>query len=157
MMFVAQSAGGGEESFEMAMMVGFRSCPECNRRINLPPPHSLCVSDAKNKTSQLSKTFGFFFHIEAELFHCRPIVDGEQHRVALGSVLVVMPFPRRHGKDIALLILQALIFDHHGARAFESEVKGCAVVAVRQRFLPFAEQLRLPRNGWQSRSAVDRA
>src|ERR1041384_1698756 len=85
-----------------------------------------------------SKSLPLFFHVEAQLFHRGPIVDGEQDGIVPGGVLMVMPLPRRHSEDIALLICQALVFHDHSACAFEGEVETRAGVAVRQRFLACA-------------------
>src|SRR5882724_6802779 len=68
-----------------------------------------------------------FFHIEAQLLHGRPIVDGEKNGVIVTSVFVVVPLPCRHGENVPFVILQPLVFDDHGALTFKRKVETSAV------------------------------
>src|SRR4029453_17158681 len=70
-----------------------------------------------------------FFHIEAQLLHGRPIVDGEKNGVIVTSVFVVVPLPCRHGENVPFVTLQPLVFDDHGALTFKRKVEGSAVMA----------------------------
>ena len=93
------------------------------------------LDEAGQLSGGRSKSFGFFLHVETELFHGGPVVDGKENRVVVVGVFVMMPGPRGHGEDIALVILQALAFDNHRAFTLEGEIEGRAVVPVRQGFL----------------------
>src|SRR2546427_2437880 len=72
-----------------------------------------------------------FFHVEAELFHGRPIVDGEKNGIAVICILVVVPLPCRNSEDVSPMISQTLAFDDDYAFAFECEIEGGAVVPMR--------------------------
>src|SRR4030095_9522164 len=106
------------------------------------PQEGRCQRSGKEKNSRrflvgavsnppLSKILARFFHIEAQLLHGRPIVDGEKNGVIVTSVFVVVPLPRRHGENVPFVILQPLVFDDHGALTFKRKVEGSAVMPVR--------------------------
>src|SRR5437870_1532931 len=92
---------------------------------------SLSLEERVDINHGRSECFCLFFHVEAELLHGWPIVDGEENRIAIFGVLVVMPLPSRHRENISFVPLQWLSFWNVCALAFSVVVKGRVIVLVR--------------------------
>src|SRR5262245_18480819 len=69
----------------------------------------------------------------------------------------MVPLPRRHREDIPFVVLQPIAFDDYGTFTFKREVKGGAVMSVRQSLLPSRQELSLPDDRRQSCSTINRA
>src|SRR5215813_15349188 len=69
----------------------------------------------------------------------------------------MVPLPRRHREDIPFVVLQPIALDDYGTLTFKREVKGGAVMSVRQSLLPARQELSLPDDRRQSCSAINRA
>jgi hypothetical protein len=75
----------------------------------------------------------YFLAIEPQGFEHRGILDGEQDRLPLCFVGVLMPGPRRDDKEISLAPVEALSRDDAEALPREDVVHGAARLAVRLR------------------------